>query len=155
MRILHTSDWHLGKRLEQFSRLEEQQLVLEEICSIADENNIDVILIAGDLFDTFNPPADAIELFYSTIKKLSKNGTRPVIAIAGNHDSGDRISAPDPLAKQCGIILIGSPDFTTNPFTLESGLFIDASTQGLVKIKLPQYSYFFNILCFSSSRRLV
>ena len=55
MKILHTADWHLGKRLDNFSRLEEQKLVMDEIVQIADEQNVDLVLIAGDLFDTFNP----------------------------------------------------------------------------------------------------
>ena len=55
MKILHTADWHLGKRLDRFSRLEEQVLVMNEIVQIADEQNVDMVLIAGDLFDNFNP----------------------------------------------------------------------------------------------------
>src|SRR6476660_3431294 len=98
MRLLHTADWHLGKKLERFSRLEEQKLALEEIIQIADEQEVDAILIAGDLFDNYNPASEAVELFYKTLKRLSKNGKRAVIAIAGNHDSPDRIEAPDPLA---------------------------------------------------------
>ena len=99
MRILHTSDWHLGKNLESFSRLEEQIEVLEEILEISDRFDVDAILIAGDLFDTFNPPAKAVEIFYKYLKRLTKSASRPVIAIAGNHDSPDRIEAPDPLAN--------------------------------------------------------
>jgi exonuclease SbcD len=53
IKILHTADWHLGKRLQEFSRLEEQKLVLEEIRTIADRENVDLILLAGDIFDTF------------------------------------------------------------------------------------------------------
>ncbi len=64
MKILHTADWHLGKKLDRFSRLEEQVLVLNEIVEIADEQNADLILIAGDLFDNFNPSVEATELFY-------------------------------------------------------------------------------------------
>jgi len=110
MRILHTSDWHLGKKLDNFSRIEEQKQVLAEICKIADQEKVDVVIIAGDLFDTYNPGTEAEELFYKTLKKLAKNGSRPVIAIAGNHDSPDRIEVPDPLAKECGIILAGFPN---------------------------------------------
>ncbi len=54
--MLHTSDWHLGKRLEDFSRLEEQKAVMQEICEIAEREQVDVVIVAGDLFDTFNPP---------------------------------------------------------------------------------------------------
>jgi exonuclease SbcD len=137
MKILHTSDWHLGKRLENFSRMEEQQAVLNEICEIADFENVDAVLVAGDLFDTFNPPTEAIELFYKTLKRLSKNGKRPVIAISGNHDSPDRIEAPDPLARECGIIFTGYPNSVVPNFELESGLKIIKSEEGFIEIQLP------------------
>ena len=98
MKILHTSDWHLGKRLDEFSRMGDQQEVLEEICHLAEQAQVDVVVIAGDLFDTYNPPAEATELFYKTVKQLSDNGRRAVVAIAGNHDSPERIEAPSPLS---------------------------------------------------------
>lgn len=138
MKILHTSDWHLGKRLEDFSRMEEQQAVMAEICEIADRENVDAVLVAGDLFDTFNPPTEAIDLFYKTLKRLSKNGTRPVVAIAGNHDSPDRIEAPDPLARECGILFAGYPNSVVQPFELESGLKVTQSAEGFIEIRLPQ-----------------
>lgn len=71
MRILHTADWHLGKRLEDFSRLDEQFVVMNEICEIADREHVDIVLVSGDLFDTFNPPTEAVDLFYKTLKRLS------------------------------------------------------------------------------------
>jgi exonuclease SbcD len=137
MKILHTSDWHLGKRLENFSRMEEQQAVLSEICEIADSNQVDAVIVAGDLFDTFNPPTDATDLFYKTLKRLASNGRRPVIAIAGNHDSPDRIEAPDPLARECGIIFTGYPNSIVPVFELETGLKILNSQEGFLEIKLP------------------
>nr|MBP6378586.1 exonuclease subunit SbcD [Kaistella sp.] len=66
MKILHTADWHLGKRLDRFSRLEEQILVMNEIVEIANEQHVNLVLIAGDLFDNFNPGVEATELFYKT-----------------------------------------------------------------------------------------
>lgn len=137
MKLLHTSDWHLGKRLENFSRFDEQLAVLEEIGMIADDENVDAILVAGDLFDTFNPSTEAVELFYRSLKKLSKNGTRPVVAIAGNHDSPDRIESPDPLARECGIIFAGYPNSKVLPFELDSGLKVLKSTEGFLELKLP------------------
>ncbi|PRY98758.1 exonuclease SbcCD subunit D [Marinilabilia salmonicolor] len=137
MRILHTSDWHLGKRLESFSRLEEQKEVLNEICTIADKENAEAIVVAGDLFDTFNPSTEAVDLFYKSLKRLTNNGHRPVIAIAGNHDSPDRIEAPDPLARECGIIFAGFPNSKVSPFSLESGLQISRSDLGFLEIRLP------------------
>lgn len=137
MKILHTSDWHLGKRLDDFSRIEEQQAVLAEICEIAESEQVDAVLIAGDLFDTFNPPTEAVDLFYKTLKRLSKNGQRPVLAIAGNHDSPDRVESPDPLARECGIIFAGYPNSFVTPFELESGLKVLQSTEGFVELQLP------------------
>lgn len=137
MKILHTADWHIGKRLERFSRLEEQKAVLQEICEIADREAVDAVVIAGDLFDTFNPPTEAVELFYKILKRLSGNGKRAVVAIAGNHDSPDRIEAPDPLARECGIILAGYPNSVVAPFSLESGLAVARSEEGFLELKLP------------------
>lgn len=141
MKILHTADWHLGRRLQHFSRIDEQRLVLDEITRIAEKEAIDLVLIAGDLFDTYNPVTEAIELFYKTLHKLSNNGTRPVIAIAGNHDSAERIEAPHPLAAVSGIILCGSPDTMIPPFSLDSGLAIIKSEPGFIELKLPNYAY--------------
>lgn len=146
MKLLHTSDWHLGKRLDDFSRLEEQQAVMNEICEFADRENVDAVLVAGDLFDTFNPPTEAVDLFYKTLKRLAGNGRRPVIAIAGNHDSPDRIEAPDPLARECGIIFAGYPNSTVVPFELESGLKVLQSDEGFMEIQLPQTSIPLRIL---------
>jgi exonuclease SbcD len=137
MKILHTSDWHLGKKLEGFSRLDEQKEVLEEICQIADQEAIQAVIIAGDLFDNYNPPAEAVEIFYKYLKKLAGNGKRAVIAIAGNHDSPERIEAPDPLARECGIIFAGNPDATITPFRLETGLELVKSDKGFLEIALP------------------
>jgi exonuclease SbcD len=141
IKILHTADWHLGKKLDHFSRIEEQRLVLNEICEIADNQNTDIIVVAGDLFDTFNPPVEAIELFYKTLKRLTINGKRPVIAIAGNHDSPDRIDAPDPLARECGILFVGNPDVSIPPMVIENGFEITQSENGFFEIQLPQFDY--------------
>lgn len=137
MKILHTADWHLGKRLDDRSRLEEQQVVLQEICEIAEREGVDAVLVAGDLFDTFNPPTEAVDLLYSTLKRLTADGHRPVIAIAGNHDSPDRIEAPDPLARACGIIFAGYPHTLVPPFALNTGLRVLQSDKGFVELQLP------------------
>jgi exonuclease SbcD len=118
--------------------MEEQQAVLNEICEIADAENIEAVIVAGDLFDTFNPPTEAIDLFYKTLKRLSSQGRRPVVAIAGNHDSPDRIEAPDPLARECGIIFAGYPNSKLPKFELETGLKILNSQEGFVEIQIPE-----------------
>jgi len=137
MKLLHTSDWHLGKRLENLSRLDEQKEVLNEICMIAEAEQVDAVIVSGDLFDTYNPSADAVDLFYRTLKRIANNGKRAVIAIAGNHDSPDRIAAPDPLARECGILFAGYPNAIIPPFELESGLKLIQSEEGFAELLLP------------------
>lgn len=145
MKILHTADWHLGKRLDRFSRLEEQVLVMNEIVAIADRENVDLVLIAGDLFDNFNPSVEATELFYKTLKRLSLNGKRPVIAISGNHDSPSLIDAPDPLARECGIILIGHPKANIAPFELEH-FKISKAAAGFIELEFKNQNFPVRIL---------
>ncbi len=140
IKILHTADWHLGKKLDSFSRLEEQILVMNEIVEIADQEQVNLVLIAGDLFDNFNPSVEAVELFYKTLKKLSNNGKRPVIAISGNHDSPSLIDAPDPLARECGIILIGYPNAKIQEFELND-FKISKSVEGMIELKLNSFDF--------------
>lgn len=141
MRILHTADWHLGKKLDHVSRLEEQKLVMEEICSIADRYEVDVVLVAGDIYDSANPSIEAIDVCYKTLKKLANGGRRPVIGIAGNHDSPDRLQASEPLARECGIFLCPFPYSYFVPFKLESGVKVRYSEAGYLELELPQYDY--------------
>ena len=107
MRILHTSDWHIGKRLMGRERLDEQSAVLDEIIAICNKEQIDLVLIAGDIFDTYTPSAEAEELFYSKIK-LVAGLDRAVLIISGNHDDGVRLSAASPLAEETGIYIVGN-----------------------------------------------
>jgi len=109
MKILHTSDWHLGATLGQYSRIEEQQAFIDQLCDIIHEQNVRLVLIAGDIFDTYNPPAAAEQLFYAAMARLAAMGIF-VVAIAGNHDSHDRFAAPAPLAHELGIKLIATPE---------------------------------------------
>ncbi len=140
MKILHTADWHLGKRLDHYSRLAEQRLVMAEICEIAEREQVDAVIIAGDLYDHINPSIEAIELLYKTLKRLAADGKRAVIGIAGNHDSPDRIEAPDPLARECGILLTGYPHSQVPQFELDSGLKVLRSAAGFLELQLPQQS---------------
>ena len=82
-------------------------------------------------------PTEAVELLYKTLKGLTNDGRRPVIAIAGNHDSPDRIESPDPLARECGIIFTGYPHSIVPPFALDSGLKVLRSDEGFVELALP------------------
>ncbi|MFC4766356.1 exonuclease SbcCD subunit D [Effusibacillus consociatus] len=109
MRILHTADWHFGKTIEGRDRLPEQEQFVEELCNICEKEEVQLVLMAGDVFQTPNPSAAAEELFYYAIDRLSANGTRGIVMIAGNHDNPDRLAASYPLAARNGITLIGRP----------------------------------------------
>ncbi len=103
MRFLHASDWHLGKTLEGRSRIPEQEAYLDEVVQLA--SDVDLVLIAGDVFDVYNPPIDAEELYFETLARLGSQC--PVVVIAGNHDSPDRIAAATPLARAHGVYIVG------------------------------------------------
>ena len=141
MKILHTADWHIGKKLDQYPRLEEQRLVLAEICEIAERENVDAVIVAGDLFDNFNPSSEATELLYSTLHRLSANGSRAVIAIAGNHDSPERIQVPDALARVCGIIFVGFPNTEIRKFHTQAQVEVIHSDHGFVELSLPNCNF--------------
>jgi len=87
VRILHTSDWHVGKKLGPFDRSEEHRRAIEEIADIADAENVDLVIHSGDVFDRPIPPVSALELALEGLVRLTDGGKRPVVAIAGNHDS--------------------------------------------------------------------
>lgn len=146
LKILHTADWHLGKRLQEYSRIAEQKLVLEEICQVADHEEVDLVLLAGDIFDAFNPSHESVELLYKTLRRLSKNGMRPVVAISGNHDSTQFVEAPDPLARELGILFYSRYDSIIACGTLEGGLEITKSDAGFVELKLPKFDFPIRIL---------
>lgn len=109
MRILHTADWHFGRTLEGRGRLEEQTAFMDELVRIVEDQEIDLVLIAGDIYDSVNPPAAAEQLFYEGIARLADGGKRHVAIISGNHDHPDRLAASGPLAAKQGITLIGMP----------------------------------------------
>ncbi len=153
MRILHTSDWHLGKNLEGYSRLEEQERFLEELIDIADEQNVDLILVAGDIYDTSNPPAKAERLFYRSVKKLSADGERPIIVIAGNHDNPDRLVAAGPLAYDHGVILLGKPKSSIETGKYGSFQIVD-SGEGFLEIELKGEKVIIITLPYPSEQRL-
>ncbi|WP_373494106.1 exonuclease SbcCD subunit D [Aquiflexum sp.] len=139
VKILHTADWHLGKRLQEYSRLEEQKEVLKEIIQIAESEQVDLVLLAGDIFDSFNPSHEAVELLYKTLKRLSNNCQRPIIAISGNHDSTQFVEAPDPLAREMGIFFYSRYDTVIPTGKFENGIEILQSESGFVEMKLPKH----------------
>ncbi|WP_040461852.1 exonuclease SbcCD subunit D [Lachnoanaerobaculum saburreum] len=104
MKIMHLSDLHLGKRVNEFSMLEDQTYILNEIINIIDEQKPKVIILAGDIYDKPIPPAEAVEIFDDFLYKLSKRNLY-VFIISGNHDSAERIAFGSRLFDKSGIYL--------------------------------------------------
>jgi exonuclease SbcD len=140
MKILHTADWHIGKRLQDFQRLQEQKDVLAEIVQVAEREDVDLVLVAGDLFDTFNPDPQAEDLLYSTLKELTSGGRRTVVAIAGNHDNPDRIEAQDHFGRECGIIFAGFPQTEVRSHSLSCEAKLLRAAPGFIELKLPRHN---------------
>jgi DNA repair protein SbcD/Mre11 len=106
MRFMHTADWHVGKVLKGRDRLDEQRQVLAEIATIAEQNSVDAVLVAGDVYDTGAPSAAAQKLVIQTLLRLRRTGAE-VIVIAGNHDHGGTFEAFRPLMGEVGITMVG------------------------------------------------
>ncbi|OLE28014.1 MAG: exonuclease sbcCD subunit D [Actinobacteria bacterium 13_1_20CM_3_71_11] len=107
MRILHTSDWHVGKVLKGQSRMDEHVAVLGQVVDIARSERPDLVLVAGDLFDTAAPTPDATRVVTRALSALHGTGA-DVVAIAGNHDNGAALDALRGWAEAAGITLRGS-----------------------------------------------
>lgn len=127
MRFLHISDLHIGKVVNDFSMLEEQKLILEQLVSLAAENKVDALVIAGDIYDRAIPPGEAVSLFDQFLTKLSDQEIQ-IIMISGNHDSPERISFGEHLLCARGVhiagvwnrqakrVLLGDTEFVLLPF---------------------------------------
>lgn len=102
MRILHTSDWHVGRAVRRQSRDDEHRAVLSEMADLVREEGIDLVLVAGDIFDHQSPSASAEEIVYEALLRLTQVGAQ-VVMIAGNHDHADRLEAVRPLLKLANI----------------------------------------------------
>ena len=98
MRILHTSDWHVGRTVRGRSRADEHRAVLDEIAGIAHEREVDLILVAGDQFDTGAPSAESEAIVYRALLDLAATGAH-VVVLAGNHDNPRRWAAIRPLLE--------------------------------------------------------
>jgi len=106
MRILHTSDWHVGKTLRGESRLDEHRSVLGEINEIAAAEAVDVVLVTGDLFESAAPPPEAQRVVWDALLALRASGAQ-VIVIGGNHDNQAALDAWAPLFAAAGIAVLG------------------------------------------------
>lgn len=118
MKILHTSDLHIGKRIDGFSMVEDQQHILSEIIRIAEDVKPQAIILAGDIYDKSVPAAEAVTMFDDFLVRLSGTGSH-VFIISGNHDSAERLAFASRLIDTCGIHLSQVYDGTISPIILE------------------------------------
>ena len=106
MKILHTADWHLGKRLYKQELTEEHQLFFEWLIETIRERQIDVLLISGDVFDLSNPPTEARALYYWFLQKMIEQKCK-IIITGGNHDSASMLNAPKDILAMLDVVVIG------------------------------------------------
>ena len=154
MRILHTADWHIGAKTDDLDRFGEIKDALKQLVEHAKNYEVDMVLIAGDIYNNIVPSAEDEELFYKTVVELSRNGNCAVVAIAGNHDDPKRLSNANIFADKFGIYLVGNIDnikidtsrTDTNIYATRSGKgFIEFHTQrgeDCVLALLPYPSYY-------------
>ncbi len=107
MKFLHTSDWHIGKQIRGRSRDDEHRAVLNEIATIADDHEVDAVLVGGDVYETKAPNPESEKIAYETLMRMAKD--RPVVVIAGNHDNAKRFTAVTPLLEIANVTVLSQP----------------------------------------------
>lgn len=142
MRLLHTSDWHVGKAIRRNSRADEHQAVIDEIVGLVGEHSVDLVVLAGDLFDTASPPAEAEAMVYRGLLDMARAGAQ-VAVIAGNHDNARRLHAVAPVFEAAGRVHL-----VTEPTRPDEGGVLRLSVSGAEDVRLA-------LLPFVSQRGVV
>ncbi|TCJ41267.1 exonuclease SbcCD subunit D [Parafrankia sp. BMG5.11] len=119
MRILHTSDWHLGRQFNGISLEEDHQAILDQVLAAIDVRKPDVLIIAGDIFDRAAPPASAVRQLNNFVKQVWADTSTAIVMIAGNHDSGDRVGAMGVLAAGGRALISGPLDPVIQPLIIQ------------------------------------
>lgn len=158
MRILHTSDWHLGKKLYKKERVEEHELFLNWLVTKVKEENIDVLVIAGDVFDTPIPTTTALTQFFKFLKELEslsldQGGTlKKVLILAGNHDSAKLLESPCPFLNSDFIKVVGT---FKGPASLSENDIRTWKNQHIVKIEEDRNEFSFLLMPFFRTREIL
>src|SRR3954464_14194703 len=108
MKIVHTSDWHIGRRWKGIQRLDELEAVLDHLATFIEERSIDLVLHTGDVFESRNPPAEAEELVNRFLVRVGRSGAH-MLVIAGNHDDPLRLDARSLLTEFVNVQILGRP----------------------------------------------
>src|SRR5690554_6577637 len=109
MKLLHTSDWHIGRALYGRKRYEELEAFLDWLADTLTAREVDVLLVAGDVFDTTTPSNRAQELYYRFLCRVAASSCRHVVLVSGNHDSPSFLDAPRELLRALNVHVTGSP----------------------------------------------
>ncbi|WP_113913311.1 exonuclease SbcCD subunit D [Roseovarius dicentrarchi] len=137
MRILHTADWHLGQMLNGWSREHEHRAFFDALLGVLISEAVDVLLVAGDVFDGINPSGDTQRLLYSTLARFVK--ARPglqIILIAGNHDPAQRLEAPEAVLRELGVHVVGTLHRNAKGVDMDRHLVPLRDKQGTLKAHL-------------------
>ncbi|EGR2045993.1 exonuclease SbcCD subunit D [Vibrio parahaemolyticus] len=120
MKFIHTSDWHLGRQFHNVSLLEDQQAVLEQLIQYIENNPVDAVIVAGDVYDRSVPPTIAIELLNRVVKRICGELNTPMILISGNHDGAERLGFGSEQMKRSGLHIISNFEDMLTPVVIES-----------------------------------
>ncbi|WP_031412724.1 exonuclease SbcCD subunit D [Vibrio parahaemolyticus] len=120
MKFIHTSDWHLGRQFHNVSLLEDQQAVLEQLIQYIENNPVDAVIVAGDVYDRSVPPTTAIELLNRVVKRICGELNTPMILISGNHDGAERLGFGSEQMKRSGLHIISNFEDMLTPVVIET-----------------------------------
>ena len=121
MKFIHTSDWHIGRQFHNVSLLEDQHHVLKQIIDYVKQEAVDVLVIAGDIYDRSVPPATAVELLDDVLNQICSQMGVPVIIIPGNHDSAERLSFGSRQLTHAGLHILGDLEKVIEPVVIHNG----------------------------------
>jgi exonuclease SbcD len=119
MKFIHTSDWHIGRQFHNVSLLEDQQFVLNQLIEYIKSEDVDALVIAGDIYDRSLPPANAVELLDDVLKSICMDLDIPIILIPGNHDSAERVRFGAKQMKESGLHILGNLNGILEPAVIE------------------------------------
>ncbi len=120
MKFIHTSDWHLGRQFHNVSLLEDQQAVLEQLIQYIENNPVDAVIVAGDVYDRSVPPTTAIELLNRVVTRICGELNTPMILISGNHDGAERLGFGSEQMKRSGLHIISNFEDMLTPVVIET-----------------------------------
>lgn len=122
MKIIHTGDWHIGKIVNEFSMIEDQRYILNSLVALIKKEKPDVLVIAGDIYDRSLPPVEAVELLNEIFSKVLIEHKVKIIAISGNHDSGERVAFGSEILAKEGLYISGIIENEIKKVTLKDQL---------------------------------